>query len=166
VTFLHRDGGRPTASTPISFGPGPRIQSLVSVSGILCQTSVGNPWTCATLGRASLLAPSSVCVYNAQISPILLAKRHVGLWRRPSVCLSVTFVRPRPTRRFELSAYCNIFAASNSSQTTVGQFVLNFLAKIRRDSRRPCKLNIWGYEKLAFFDQYLALFRKQYEIRP
>jgi len=23
-----------------------------------------------------------------------------------------------------------------------------------------------GYEKLAFFDQYIAVFRKQYKIRP
>ena len=30
----------------------------------------------------------------------------------------------------------------------------------------PCKLNTREYEKLAFFDQYLTLFRKRYKIRP
>ena len=45
-------------------------------------------------------------------------------------------------------------------------FVLKFWEKIRRSSKGSCKLNTTGYVKLAFFDQYLALFRKRYKIQP
>jgi len=48
----------------------------------------------------------------------------------------------------------------------LAQFVLKFWKQIRRGSRGSYKLNTRGYEKLAFFDQYLALIRKRYKIRP
>jgi len=46
------------------------------------------------------------------------------------------------------------------------QFVLKFWEKIRRGSRLSCQLNGRGYEQMAFIDQYVAVFRKRYKIRP
>jgi len=73
---------------------------------------------------------------------------------RPSVCrLSVTLLHPR--QRLELfnnSLHC-------LTAQRVGQFVSKFGAKIRGVLQVKCK---WC-EKLAFFDQYLARFRKRYK---
>jgi len=44
--------------------------------------------------------------------------------------------------------------------------VLKFWTESRKGTRGSCKLNTRGYEKLAFFDQYIALFPKQYKIWP
>ena len=72
---------------------------------------------------------------------------------------SVTFVRP--AQRVEL--FDNVFAPSNSSGTwAVGINIVG--EKFRRRLKRSCKLNITGCEKLVFFDQYVAIFRKRYKI--
>jgi len=70
---------------------------------------------------------------------------------------SVTFVR--------LPQTVELFASllHNSSETWA--VLLKFWAKIPRDFRGSCKLNIRGMKKLAFFNQYLDLFRKRYNIR-
>jgi len=78
------------------------------------------------------------------------------------VCLSVTMLLLHSRKRLDL--FGNIFASPNSSGH--GEFVSKFWAKSRRGCRGSCKLNTRGYEKLAFFDQYIALFRKRYKIRP
>jgi len=78
----------------------------------------------------------------------------------PSVCrLSVTLLHPR--QRLEL--FGNIFLPPNSSWTWTVCFTI--LGKTTRGSRGSCRLYTRGYEKLAFFDHYLALFRKRYNIR-
>jgi len=49
----------------------------------------------------------------------------------------------------------------------LAQFVFKFWAKIRRVLYiGTVQVKYKRYEKLAFFDQYLALFRKRYKIRP
>jgi len=82
-----------------------------------------------------------------------------GLWHETSVCclsvcLSVTLLHPR--QRLELFGY--IFAPPISSGTRT--VCVTILGKNFKASRGRCKLNIRGYEILAFFDQYIALFRK------
>ena len=78
-----------------------------------------------------------------------------------SVCrLSVAMSHPR--QRLEL--FGNILHRLIAQR--LGRFVLNFSAKIRRGSMGSCKLNTMWYKNLAFFDQYLASFRKRYKIRP
>ena len=85
---------------------------------------------------------------------------------RPSVVCHLSVCR--------LSVVCNVrapcsdgrtfrqyFTPFNSSGTSAVSFLLKLWAKSRRDSRRSCKLNIRGYEKLAYFDHYIALFRKR-----
>jgi len=64
---------------------------------------------------------------------------------------SVTFLRS--AHRVELF--------DNILHHLMAQFVLEFWAKLQRGSTGSCKLNKRGYEKLALFDQYLALFRKR-----
>ena len=82
-----------------------------------------------------------------------------GLWHEPSVCrLSVTL---QPRHRLEL--FGNIFALSDSSGTRT--VCITILDTNSKGSRGSCKLNTREYEKLAFSDQYLALFRKRYKIR-
>jgi len=95
--------------------------------------------------------------------PFLAERYYVtfALWHEPSVCrLSVTLLHPIG-RDFEL--FGNIFAWHNSSW--IRTVCMKILYKNSRGSRRSCKLNTRGYEKLAFFDQYLALFRKRYKVR-
>ena len=70
-----------------------------------------------------------------------------------SVCLSVTLLLP--TQRVEF--FSNIFAP-----TWTG--CINILGKIQRQVKLQVKWK--GYGKLAFFDQYLALFRKRYNGKP
>ena len=88
-----------------------------------------------------------------------LAERYyvtLGLWHALSICrLSVTY------RDLNFSA---IFLHRLIAQE-LGEFVLKFWAKIRPGSSGSCKLNTKVYGKLAFFDQYIALFPKLYKIR-
>jgi len=87
----------------------------------------------------------------------ILAERYYvtfGLWHEPSVCrLSVTFLHPR--QRLEL--FGNIL--HHLIAQGLGQIVLKFWGKYSKGSTGSCKLNTRGYENLAFFNQYFALFR-------
>ena len=80
-----------------------------------------------------------------------------GLCHEPSVCSSVTLLHPR--HRLEL--FGNIFASPNSAATRT--FCVKIVGKNSKRFRGSCKLNTC---KLAFFDQYVALYRKQYKIWP
>jgi len=86
-----------------------------------------------------------------------LAERYyvtLGLWHALSICrLSVTLLHPIG-RDLNFSA---IFLHRLIAQELV-EFVLKFWAKIRPGSSGSCKLNTKGYGKLAFLDQYIALF--------
>jgi len=108
-----------------------------------------------------------------------------SLWRDPSICrpsvcslsvcrLSATLLHHR--QRLEL--FGNIFASPIIAYG-LGQFVLKLLAKILRNYSSwaivQVKYYINGaisinhtkrYQNLAFFDKYIALFRKRYQIRP
>jgi len=64
------------------------------------------------------------------------------------------------TRLRGLSFLSNILHPLNSLKTST------VCVKIRKGCRWSCKLNGRGYEKLAFFDQYVVLCRKQYKVRP
>jgi len=72
----------------------------------------------------------------------------------PVVCLSsVTLLRSRQT----IELFGNSFTSPNIAQA-LGQCI-KFWANIRRGSRGSSKLDTRVYKKLAFIDQYLALFR-------
>jgi len=82
---------------------------------------------------------------------IFLVERYYitfGLWHEPSVCrLSVVFNVVAP--KAKIWNFSAIFLHHVLAQG-LGQFVLKFWAKIRRDSRRSCKLNTRGYENWRF----------------
>jgi len=78
-----------------------------------------------------------------------------------SVCLSsVTLSHPR--HRLEL--FSNIFALPNSSGAAT--VCVKMLGKNLNEFLGIVQVKYKGYEKLAFLDQNLALFRKRYKIRP
>ena len=80
--------------------------------------------------------------------------RYIRLRPTPVVCLPVTLLHRKQTN-FPARFLHRLIAQG------LGQFVLKFWAKIRRSSSGSCKLHTRWYGKLAFFDQYLALFRKR-----
>ena len=90
-----------------------------------------------------------------------LAKRYVRLmaWavRLSSVVCSLWCDVVAETWTFRQHFFHHLIAQG------LGQFVLKFRAKIRKGFWGSCKLNKSGYEKLAFLDQYIALFRKRYK---
>ena len=98
----------------------------------------------------------------AKKNELFLGERYqvtFGLWHKLSVCLSSV---PLLHSRQNTWTFRQYFAQPNINPG-LGQFVLKSWAKIRMVSRESCKLNT---RELAFFNQYLALIRKRYNIWP
>jgi len=100
------------------------------------------------------------------------------LIRRPKTIFRRTLLRcvRLMTWAVRLSSVCNVGAPYSQGWTfrkclhrltwELGQFVLKFLGRFKGVlDDRLSKMEGW-YEKLPFFGQYLALFRKRYKIRP
>ena len=86
---------------------------------------------------------------------------NVRTLRSPCVVANLSVCNVRATQTVEL--FSNIL--HRLIAYGLAQFTLKFWGKNQMSYSWPCKLNRRGYEKMTFFDQYLAFFRQELSYR-